>query len=95
MSLLRSKCHQAKDNFRKMNKNNLKCSLGCNSIETQNHIFEECPVIINHIKLNNIIQIDKVYGSLEEQKSVIKILIQIEDTRKLLIEEEKNSASKY
>ena len=39
--------------------------------------------------MNNIIQIDKVYGSLEEQKSVIKILIQIEDTRKLLIEEEK------
>ena len=69
-----------------MNKNNLNCSLGCNSVETQNHIFEECPIIRNHIKLSNIIQIDRIYGSLEEQKSVIKVLIQIEDTRKLLIE---------
>ena len=78
--------------FKKMNTNNLNCSLGCNSVETQNHIFEECPIIRNHIKLSNIIQIDRIYGSLEEQKSVIKVLIQIEDTRKLLIEKA-NSAN--
>jgi hypothetical protein len=92
MSLLRSKCHPSKHNFQKMNKNTLNCSLGCNSVETQNHIFEECPIIRNHIKLSKIIQIDRIYGSLEEQKSVIKVLIQIEDTRKLLIEQA-NSAN--
>ena len=51
MSLLRSKCHQAKSNFRKMNKNNTKCSLGCNKIETQYHIFEECQPIHTQVIL--------------------------------------------
>ena len=39
---LRSGCHPAKLNFRNMNKNNLICSLKCNSEESQAHIFESC-----------------------------------------------------
>ena len=37
--LLRSKSHQAKNKFRKINKNNLICSFKCNSVETQTHTF--------------------------------------------------------
>ena len=36
---LRSGCHPAKLNFRKMNKNNLLCSLKCDAEESQSHIF--------------------------------------------------------
>ena len=46
---LRSKCYQAKLNFRKQNKGNLQCRLGCSSDETQSHIFEECTPILNII----------------------------------------------
>ena len=35
---LRSHCYKAKINFRKMNRGDLKCSLKCNSDETQLHI---------------------------------------------------------
>ena len=86
MSLLRSKCHQSKDNFRKMNKKNMKCSLGCNSIETQNHIFEQCVPVIDQLRLKESINLDKIYGTLEEQKSIIQSLIQIDECRKQLIE---------
>ena len=86
MSLLRSKCHQSKDNFRKMNKNNMKCTLGCNTIETQYHIFEQCSPIYHQIGLKESIKLDNIFGTLEDQKSVIKSLVQIEDARKHLIE---------
>ena len=69
-----------------MNKNNMKCSLGCDTLETQYHTFEQCSPIIDHIKLKESIKLDKIYGTLEEQKSVIKSLIQIDDARKHLIE---------
>ena len=63
-------------------------------METQHHIFfYKCPIIRNHMKLSNVVQIERVYGSLEEQKSVVKVLIQIEDTRKLLIEKKANFAN--
>ena len=86
MSLLRSKCHQSKDNFRKMNKKNMKCSLGCDSIETQYHIFEQCVPVIEQLRLKESINLDKIYGTLEEQKSIIQSLIQIDECRKQLIE---------
>ena len=43
MYSLRSNCHPAKNNFKRMNKNNLLCSLGCQNIEDQVHIFTQCP----------------------------------------------------
>ena len=87
MSLLRSKCHQAKSNFRKMNKNNTKCSLGCNKVETQYHIFEECQPIFKRANIFESIQLDQIYGTLEEQSSIIRRLVQLDDARKQLLEE--------
>ena len=85
MSLLRSKSHPAKSNFKKLHRNNIKCSLGCNSEETQIHIFEECTPILSHIRARKSIILNKIYGTLDDQKSIIKILVQIEDTRVKLI----------
>lgn len=49
---LRSRCHTSKDNFKTMNKNYLKCSFGCDSIEMQKHVFGECEPI-KHFFLNH------------------------------------------
>ena len=42
---LRSRCNQAKLNFRKLNRNNLLCSLGANELEDQIHIFSNCNIL--------------------------------------------------
>ena len=82
---LRSKCYQAKLNFKKQNKGNLQCSLGCRSVETQSHIFEECTPIFNIIGPGKNENLTKIYGTLDDQISIIKILVQIEETRIQLI----------
>jgi hypothetical protein len=85
LSLLRSKSHPAKTNIKKLHKNTIRCSLGCSSDETQFHIFEECTPILNIIGPGNIVNLNKIYGSLDDQKSIIKLLVRIEDTRIQLI----------
>ena len=42
---LRSMCHPAKQNFGKMNRNNLLCSFGCLQTEDQFHMFIQCPYL--------------------------------------------------
>ena len=62
----------------------MKCSLGCHSIETQYHICEQCAPVIDQIRLEESIKLDKIYGtldsSLEEQKLIIQSLIQSDDS---------------
>ena len=84
--LLRSKCYKAKMNFKKMYKHDLKCSLKCDSEETQQHIFEECIPIKNKIKAYKNIKIDDIYGSESEQKEAITYFIEIEKIRNTLLE---------
>ena len=89
MGLLRSKCHPSKSNFKKMNQNRIQCSLGCSAEESQFHVFEECKPILDKLGLNKKIRLDNIYGTLEEQKSILPILMQIEaiqiDLNKTLI----------
>ena len=82
MCLLRSKTHPAKFNFRKMNKNDLKCSFQCNTVETQEHIFEQCQPIHTQLKKPAIVQLSKLFGSLSEQLDIIEALMEIECIRK-------------
>ena len=42
---LRSRSHEAKINYRKMNKNRLKCIFQCTSDEDQRHIFANCEAL--------------------------------------------------
>ena len=86
MCLLRSKSHPAKNNFRKMNKNNLNCSFKCNSVETQIHIFENCKPILSKLKAPNPIKLSKIFGTIEDQCEVIDTLMNIEAIRKSMKE---------
>ena len=60
-------------------------SLGCNSEETQTNIFEQCTPILNIIGPGENINLGDIYGTLDSQKSIMKILVQIEDIRVNLI----------
>ena len=84
---LRSKCYKAKMNFRKMNKNNLKCSLKCDIDETQEHIFEDCKPIREKLKLGKQIKLEQIYGPMEKQKEAIDIFTLIDDTRQQMLKE--------
>ena len=69
-----------------MNKNDLQCSFQCNSLETQEHIFQECQAIIMHMKEPITIQLSKIFGSIEDQSEIIHHLIEIEGIRTTLKE---------
>ena len=83
---LRSQCYIAKLNFRKLNRNNLRCSLKCDTEESQAHIFQSCQPILNKIGIQNVPNIIHIYGTPVEQKNAIKIFIQIDQIRKQLIQ---------
>ena len=82
---LRSMCYPAKLNFRKLNRGNLKCSLGCIEDESQTHLFEECEPIRAKLKLNITTSMASIYQSVSEQKEIITIFEQIDDQRKILM----------
>ena len=42
MFALRSKCYEAKNNFKTLFKSDQSCRLGCNEAESQEHIFTKC-----------------------------------------------------
>ena len=44
-------------------------------------MFEECKPILDKIGLSKKIRLDKIYGTLEEQKSILPILMQTEAIR--------------
>ena len=64
---LRSKSYQAKMNFKKMNRGNLKCGFNCNEDETQLQIFENCVPSKKKINLNINMKFENIYGTIEQQ----------------------------
>ena len=83
---LRSKCYPAKLNFRKLNRGNLMCRMGCNEDESQSQIFENCEPLRQTLNSQHKITIHKIYGSVYDQKEAIVIFEQIDDQRKLMID---------
>ena len=81
MCLLRSKSYSAKMNYKKMNKNNLKCSFNCRSDEKQIHIFKQRMPIIEQMKEPKNIELKKIYGSIKEQCEIIQSLVEIDQIR--------------
>ena len=79
MVSLRSKCHSAKMNFSKLYRSDLKCRLGCDTIEDQVHIFTQCKYSANtpHIALNY----EDLFKDSVKQKTIIKSFLQIEKRR--------------
>ena len=56
--------------------NDLKVVIGweqnnCNSIETQSHIFEECEPIRSKLDNPISVQLEMIFGSIEEQRDII------------------------
>ena len=79
MYSLRSNCHPAKNNFKRMNKNNLLCSLGCQNIEDQIHIFTQCP----KIKVSqNDLNYENIFKDVTYQKETIELFLKVEKKRK-------------
>ena len=87
---LRSSCYQAKMNFKKLNRQNLQCSLKCVDEETQFHIFQNCRPILDKLELRDVPQLSLIYGSHVEQKEAIEIYSKIDDMRKQLILQQEN-----
>ena len=79
---LRSGCHPAKLNFKKMNKGNLMCSLKCENEESQTHIFESCKPILDKLGVRSTPSFSKMFGTQNEQKQAITVFVAMEDIRK-------------
>ena len=83
---LRSKCYPAKMNFKKLNKGSLMCSFLCQSEETQKHIFEQCRPIQSRISYPVNVNLNQIFGSLDDQHKVINCLTMIDHVIKLMID---------
>ena len=82
---LRSNCYPAKNNFKNMNKGNLKCIMNCDAIETQIHIFEHCEPVLSRLNLTETPTLNSIYGSPSEQKSAVEIFLKIDKMRRHMI----------
>ena len=80
--LLRSRCFSAKENFIKLYKENIQCSLGCSYNEDQKHIFTQC-IWLNPSK---DIAYEDIFEGTNEQKQAIEVFIQKEIQRKHLLD---------
>ena len=84
---LRSKCYPSKMNFKKLNKGNLKCIFNCNQVETQTHVFENCEPIVSKLGYSHTEQLKSIYGTHTEQKSAIKVFLEIDIIRQQMIDD--------
>ena len=70
-----------------MNKGNLIYSFLCQSEETQSHIFAHCRPILSRISYPMNVNLDDIYGSIDDQVRAIKSLIKIDHIRKTIKED--------
>ena len=82
LTSLRSRCYNAKINFRKLYRNDLNCRLGCDSPDSQFHIFTQC----SFIEIPPNVAYDSIFENATLQKEVIKLFLSIDKTRQKLLE---------
>ena len=72
-------------NFRKENKNNMKCILNCSENEDHRHVFKHCKSVLDHI--NNIPNVlyEDIFCSLQEETQVTKAFMHVDKTTKHII----------
>ena len=75
---LRSRSHSTKMNYQKMNSSNLMCTLGCQNVEDQSHIFEKCSAL--NTKHEQII-LNFIFKDSSRQKDAIQKILRIEQVR--------------
>ena len=79
---LRSKCHQSKENFRKLYKNNIKCRFGCDKDENQRHVFTECDKFKEYD--TNSGSYEGIFGNALSKKQTIEGFLKIDQARQQL-----------
>ena len=84
---LRSKSYPAKVYYKKINKGNINGSFKCDSDETQEHIFQSCQPILSRISYSAIINLKSIYGSVDDQLSIIRNLTKANKIRTLMNED--------
>ena len=58
---MRSNCHSSKMNFKKMYKNDTKCTLKCPQDEDQRHIFMQCQPLPSVVKQSGLISYEDIF----------------------------------
>ena len=66
--LLRSRCHNTKNNFKKLYKNDLLCSYGCQVLEDQIHKFTQCKTLRQQITISDIPEYTHLFNDVNKQK---------------------------
>ena len=67
-----------------MIKNNINCSFHFNTIDTLEHIFEECQPMHTQMKAPSTIHLNKIFGTLSDQVEIIDALMEIDLIRKAM-----------
>ena len=80
LTLLRSRCHPARNNFKKMYKNQIKCTFECNEDEDQEHIFMRCEPIKRKVTFKKV-EYGDIFNETNKQKETIKHFLKIETER--------------
>ena len=78
---LRSRSHEAKVNFKNMNKHDLQCRFGCKTNESQEHIFIQCTKLKEASQMPQNIDYEDIFKDVSRQTNAIKAFILIEATR--------------
>ena len=86
MISLRSRCHDSKNNFKKLYKNDIYCRYGCKSIESQIHLLTQCITLSDLKPTPNHSEYTDIYKDSNRQKEAIQYFILIEKVRKQLRE---------
>ena len=77
---LRSKCYEAKNNFKTLYKSDPSCRLGCIEAESQEHIFTKC----KSLQLTMCEEPDKyngIFENVDQQKNTVKVFVKIDEAR--------------
>ena len=83
---LRCQCvNGIRDNFHKQYNGDLQCRLCMSEIDSQSHLIK-CTEIQKHIQVNPIIELDHIYGTLQEQIEATLQISSILEVRDRLLE---------
>ena len=79
--ILRSRCYEAKSNFKNMHKYDTQCRFCCLTEEDQNHALLECQPLIRKHKQNTVIEYSSIFLSLDKQIEAVKFLKYVDQIR--------------
>ena len=80
LTLLRSRCHPARNNFKKMYQNQIKCNFGCNEDEDREHTFMRCEPLKKNVTSKNV-EYGDIFKDMDKQKESIEHFLKIEAER--------------